>query len=143
MNIEELRQRAALALGLVTQTNGIYQRLGKTWHGTKLDYQALPAADQIALTDRMAGMIKANPAEFTPQQVAVATSRVNSTYYNAPLQLTSYINVTSELIRSGELQDAMFAGAKKYTTAINQIALTLGALGATVFLIHSFNKGSR
>lgn len=135
MTIPELRQAAAVSIGIGLVKDDKVYVYGKLFKGTAADYASLNAGDQINLTDRMAGMIKADPTKFTQQQVAVASERVNSPFFQQPLAATSYINVTSELIKSGELQRAMVAGASSYLNNVNKILLTVGALATTLILI--------
>lgn len=140
MTIPELRVQAAASLGLgFFKEDRFFLKSGAEFRGDIKDYRDLPAADQIALTDRMAGMIKQSPAAFTPQQVSVADSRINSPYYGQPVNATSYINVTSELIKTGELQTAMAQGAKGYLNATGQIAAIVG-LGVAVWFLYQASQ---
>lgn len=176
MKIEELRQEAAISIGIAKRIgdkvylinaakaattiggslvglmspalNFAAQVLGqgisqdtiiREFKGTVDDYRRLPAADQIALTDRMAKLIASNPAQFTPEQVKVSQDRVNSTQFEQPLAATSYINVTGELIKTGELQQAMISGAKTYFQGVTALALA----GGVVFLLVLMAKNER
>ena len=176
MKIEELRQEAAISIGIAKRIgdkvylinaakaattvgaslvglmspalNFAAQVLGsganqdtiiREFKGTMADYSQLPAADQIALTDRMAKLIASNPAKFTPEQVKVAETRVNSTQFEQPIAATSYINVTGELIKTGELQQAMIGGAKSYFQGVTALALA----GGIVFLLFVISKNER
>lgn len=134
MTIPELRKAAIISLGLGKEVNGKVIVNGAKFDGSPASYSALSAGDQIALTDRMAAMIAADPANFSRQQVAVANSRVNSPFYRQPLAATSYINVTAELIKSGEFQKSIMGGITDYLKSTSGVALLITAIGLTAAL---------
>lgn len=173
MTIEQLRQEAAVQLGIATRkSDGVYlvkgamnptgpdlasnyislaqpvpsaliKALGQTayqtfstgikFNGTVSDYRNLPAADQVALSDRMAKIISDNPSQFTEQQVTVARTRIGSPLYNQPLQATGYMNVAAEMVKSGELQASLMSSAKTYFNTLG-VAASIVALGFAVYM---------
>lgn len=125
-----LRKAAAAAIGIKAVD-------GRAFTGIAGDYASLTPADQIRVSDKMAEMIAndPDPSKYTAIQLDVARKRVSSPLYGQPLQATSYIAITGELIKSGEMQDLLLGSASKYINQVTGTALLALGLGLGAFLI--------
>lgn len=72
MDVPTLRVTAARNLGIVATFE---TQIGRAFTGSVADYRDLNADQQRALTDEMLRVIRANPDQFTQQQLGVANAQ--------------------------------------------------------------------
>ncbi len=116
-----LRRMAASNLGFSTD---------QVLLGSKEEFAALNAADQVALTDEMSRIIVAYPTGWPQAVVDDAKIRVNEPHFGTPLADSSFTDNLVTQVANGQFELSALGGAASY---IKNIGLLVGA-GLLIYL---------
>lgn len=124
--IINLRKQAANNIG-ITFISLVPPR---KFDGSAAHFGQLSPADQIKVSDEMAKMIATDPdpTKYTAIQLDLARRRVSSPLYGQPMQATSLIAVTGELVASGQMQDLLLKSAGRYVSQVTGTAIVAGII---------------